>query len=228
MRKAAYLTIRPSVAIVWNNKAEVENRHPAHVHAQKDRNHRTPMTPSSVVQDPAHAPGHRLARWTLVSFIATFVVARVVVYLMMARLVPDVFLQWGDTHVHHLSYGIFLLAVIAGYSLMARPQGWRLKAVATAYGVALALTFDEFGMWINLGGSYWQKASIVAVLAVGGLLAMLSFYPRLRRLRVRQWAVAGLVLVGVIGTSLAAARAFREDTVQIGELLHHVERTGPL
>jgi len=186
------------------------------------------MNPNAIPELPAHAPGHRLARWTLVSFIATFVVARVIVFLMMSRLVPDVFLKWGEVHVHHLSYGIFLLAGIAGYSLMVRPQGWRLKAVAVAYGIALALTFDEFGLWINLGGSYWQTASVFAVLAVGALLVVLSFYPRLRRLRFRQWAAVGLVLVGIIGTSVAAARAFREDTIQIGELLHHVERTGPL
>ena len=30
--------------------------------------------------------------------------------------------------------------------------------------LAMALTFDEFGMWLHLGGSYWQRASFDAVI----------------------------------------------------------------
>jgi hypothetical protein len=37
----------------------------------------------------------------------------------------------------------------------------------------MALTFDEFGMWLHLGGSYWQRASFDAVVCyqvfLGGL-----------------------------------------------------------
>ena len=36
------------------------------------------------------------------------------------------------------------------------------------YGVGLALTFDEFGLWFHLGGSYWQRASFDAVVVIGG------------------------------------------------------------
>jgi hypothetical protein len=34
----------------------------------------------------------------------------------------------------------------------------------------MALTFDEFGMWLHLGGSYWQRASIDASIVVAALL----------------------------------------------------------
>jgi len=41
------------------------------------------------------------------------------------------------------------------------------------YGLAMGLTFDEFGMWLNLGGSYWQRASFDAVFATNVTGAML-------------------------------------------------------
>ena len=37
----------------------------------------------------------------------------------------------------------------------------------------LALTFDEFGLWVHLGGSYWQRASFDAVVVIGPLLTMI-------------------------------------------------------
>ena len=175
-----------------------------------------------------HVPGHRIARVVLVSFVLTFLVARLVVLLMMSRWMPDLSLALGETRVHHLSYGIIMLSAVAGYSVLVRPQGRTRTVVAALYGIALALTFDEFGLWINLGGSYWQTASITAVAIVGLCLAVLSFSPALRRLRARHWAAACVLLALLAGTTFVMARAVREDTIQIGELLREVERTGPL
>src|SRR5688572_30741649 len=87
-----------------------------------------------------------MARRVLAAFVGTFVAARVVVFLIMSRRVPDLFLHVGGTHVHHLNYGIFLLSGVGAYLLFGRPAGRRLSAAAVAYGVGLALTFDEFGM----------------------------------------------------------------------------------
>lgn len=175
-----------------------------------------------------HAPGHLIARVVLVSFLVTFIIARVVVFLMMSRRLPDVFLQLGETHVHHLTYGIILLSALAGFSVLTRPRGRTRTVLAALYGIALALTFDEFGLWVNLGGSYWQQASIMAVAVVALCLMVLSFSPTLRQLRARQWAAASLLLGLLVGSSIVMARAMRDDTIQLGELLRHVERTGPL
>ena len=67
---------------------------------------------------PGHSAGERagvqsLARLVLVAFLLTFVTARVMVYLIMSRRAPDLYLHVGGTHVHHLNYGIFLLAAVA-------------------------------------------------------------------------------------------------------------------
>ena len=104
-----------------------------------------------------------LARRALFAFILTFIAARILVFLIMARRIPNMYFFLRGTHVHHLNYGIFLLAAVGAYLLLGRPAGRALGAAALAYGVALALTFDEFGMWLHLGGSYWQRASIDAM-----------------------------------------------------------------
>ena len=52
---------------------------------------------------------HVLARTILVSFVLTFIAARVTVFLIVSRRIPDIYLHLGGTHIHHLNYGIFLL-----------------------------------------------------------------------------------------------------------------------
>ena len=60
------------------------------------------------------------------------------------------YLHLGGTHVHHLNYGIFLLAAVGGVPVAGpsrRVDDWQ---DGTLYGVGLALTFDEFGLWLHV------------------------------------------------------------------------------
>jgi len=151
----------------------------------------------------------RLVRRALFSFVLTFVLARAVVFLIMARRMPNLFLFVGGTHVHHLNYGIFLLAAVAGYSVFARPSGRAADWAALAYGFAMALTFDEFGMWLHLGGSYWQRASVDAVIVVTALLGLGAFTRSLERLESRHfWAFLALlaVVAGFVAVLLIVSR----------------------
>jgi hypothetical protein len=66
------------------------------------------------------SPTRHLARFTFVAFLLTFILARTLVILIMARKLPDLFLHVGGTHVHHLNYGIFLLATVAAYCCSGR------------------------------------------------------------------------------------------------------------
>ena len=85
-------------------------------------------------------------------FLFTFIAARLLVFLIVARRIPDIYLHLGGTHVHHLNYGIFLLTGVGAYLLLGTP-GPRAKLwSARLYGVGLALTFDEFGLWVHLEG----------------------------------------------------------------------------
>jgi hypothetical protein len=120
------------------------------------------------------------------------------VLLIMARRLPDLYLHVGGTHVHHLNYGIFVLAVVGAVLLFAPPSGrWR-DVVAALYGAGLALTFDEFGMWLHLGGSYWQRASFDAVTVVGGLLLLFAYTPPAAKWT-RRGIVDALLVLALLG-----------------------------
>lgn len=124
---------------------------------------------------------HILARRTLLGFILTFALSRACVFLIMSKAMPNFYFFLGKTHVHHLNYGIFLLSAICGYSVFRRPAGRAAEVTALLYGVAMGLTFDEFGMWLHLGGGYWQRASVDAVIVVAAVFAMIAFAPSLRK-----------------------------------------------
>jgi len=130
---------------------------------------------------PSEPGAHELARRALLAFLITFILARVLVFLIMARRIPNLYLFLDRTHVHHLNYGIFLLAGVGAYLLFARPHGDALRRAAFGYGIAMALTFDEFGMWLHLGGSYWQRASIDATVVVAGLLAFIAYATSIKK-----------------------------------------------
>ena len=140
----------------------------------------------------------RLARLALLGFILTFVAARVLVFLIMARRIPNLYFFLSGTHVHHLNYGIFLLAAVAAYALFWGPRARSLGLAALLYGVAMALTFDEFGMWLHLGGSYWQRASIDAVIVVAAVLGFLGFASTIRRFEARHIRAFVLITIAVI------------------------------
>jgi hypothetical protein len=146
---------------------------------------------------------HRLARRALFSFILTFVLARVFVFLIMAKEMPNLYFFMHGTHVHHLNYGIFLMAAVCGYSVFRRPTGRAAEITALLYGVAMGLTFDEFGMWLHLGGSYWQRASVDAVIVVSALFGLFSFARSLERLEARHFRMFAVLVVVLAGFAVA-------------------------
>jgi hypothetical protein len=155
-----------------------------------------------------------LARRALFAFIVTFICARTLVLLIMARRIPNLYLFMGSVHVHHLNYGIFLLGAVSAYLLFAQPRGRALRISALVWGIAMALTFDEFGMWLHLGGSYWQRASIDAVTVLAALLALIGFASALRRFESRHLLASLLLLVVLAGF----AAALHDASVKLGRI----------
>ena len=146
-----------------------------------------------------HVSAHALARRALFGFVVTFVLARSFVFLIMSRQIPNLYFFLNGTHVHHLNYGIFLLAGVAGFSVFRRPAGRAAQVTALLYGVAMALTFDEFGMWLHLGGSYWQRTSVDGVVVVAALIALCGYAAALRRLEARHIRAFFALLLLLIG-----------------------------
>lgn len=161
-----------------------------------------PGVEEGLLAEAIAARQRRVARLVLFSFVMTFILARTVVLLIMTHRVPSLYLHMGQTHVHHLNYGIFLLSLVGAFLLFRQPQGKSLTLAALVYGVGLALTFDEFGMWVHLGGPYWQRASFDAVVVITASLGLCCAAPELKKFRPRHWATAVLLAVILVGFSV--------------------------
>ena len=172
-------------------------------------------------------PTRHLARLTFVAFLFTFIGSRVLVILIMSRRMPDLFLHLGGTHVHHLNYGIFTLATIAGVLLFARLNDAQRSVCALIYGFSMALTFDEFGMWLHLGGSYWQRASFDAVIVLLGIFGVLAFLPRWHRLRAHHFVTGGCLLMAIAAFYLLLIKSLKHADEKLVPKLEEMENTGP-
>lgn len=141
----------------------------------------------------------RLARRALFGFIMAFIISRMMVFLIMSGHVPNMYFFLHGTHVHHLNYGIFLLSAVCGYSIFARPDGRTAEITALSYGIAMGLTFDEFGMWLHLGGSYWQRTSVDAVIIVAAVIGLIAYAPSLERCEKRHFRAFIALLIALAG-----------------------------
>jgi len=115
-----------------------------------------------------------------VGFFAGFGGARVVTHAIRRGVGPFRNLSVGGRHLHHLVFGIggllgtgYLWLLLVGTD----PRSARRtsRATAAAYGVASALTLDEFALWLNLQDVYWAKQgreSVDAAAVFGGLLSI--------------------------------------------------------
>jgi cytochrome bd-type quinol oxidase subunit 2 len=85
--------------------------------------------------------------WVLLGFLPSYLTARLLVHFA-----PGLFFHVHGVHVHHFTYGIIVLAIF--------------------YGIGLALSFDEFGMWVRLTDHYNidQSEDVMA-----GILVFLVF-----------------------------------------------------
>ncbi len=170
----------------------------------------------------------RLARVTFTTFLLTFIASRVLVILIMTRRIPDFFLHLGGTHVHHLNYGIFLLSAVGGVLVFTgRPSSWMRQVCAVLYGLGMALTFDEFGMWLHLGGGYWQRASFDAVIVLLSLFGVIAFAPTLARMRTVHWATAAITVVAVGLFYWMLFQSIKYVGQRVGPRLMNIEQSGP-
>lgn len=176
---------------------------------------------------PGRSERTRTARLALLVFWLVFAAARVLVYLIMTRRIPDLFLHVGGTHVHHLNYGIFLLSGVGAYLLFWRPAGRALRVAAAAYGAGLALTFDEFGMWLHLGGPYWQRASFDAVIVVAALLGLIAAAPALAQFTWRNWIATAMIVAGTAVFLTAWSDTLRLANRVVRLRLEEVEHESP-
>ncbi len=178
---------------------------------------------------PAIAPPRvrSLARVVFTVFLLTFIASRLLVILIMGRMIPDLFLHMGQTHVHHLNYGIFLLSTVTALLLFLQVSERERWWCAVAYGFSLALTFDEFGMWLHLGGGYWQRASFDAVIVVASLFGMLAFTPPIQRLRAHHWITGIIAVAATIVFYVMLFKSLDFAGAKVGPRFEQLEESGP-
>jgi hypothetical protein len=169
-----------------------------------------------------------LARQVLAAFILTFVTARIlVIYIMAGKLPPQLFFHHDGVHIHHLNYGIFILSFIGAYLIFKRPQHKALSIAAFIYGIGLALTFDEFGMWLHLGGLYWQRASYDAVVTIAAVLALIAYGSTIRHWRPKHRITLAILIIalGIFGYVLHDSLKWADKS--FGPKLYDLEEHGP-
>jgi hypothetical protein len=110
-------------------------------------------------------------------FLVTFAIVRGITHLIRAGVGPFHNVATGGLHIHHLVWGILLLLAVGYVWLIEQgtSSNWLSNVTAFAYGVAAALTLDEFALWLNLQDVYWTgpgRESIDAVVIFIGLLSV--------------------------------------------------------
>jgi len=78
-------------------------------------------------------------------------------------------------HIHHLFWGILLLMLTGFVALATRSPAWHLR-IAIVFGVALALTLDEFALWLRLADVYWSPEGVESLKAGAVAAAVLGLY----------------------------------------------------
>jgi hypothetical protein len=125
--------------------------------------------------------GRHVALRALIAFLITFGVLRAITAIIHYQLFPHGPFRYIVTksgiHIHHLFWGILLLMVVGFAALATRAAVWHLR-IAIVFGVALALTLDEFAMWLRLGDVYWRPEGIESLKAgavAAGVLGLYAF-----------------------------------------------------
>ena len=130
-----------------------------------------------------HFPETRRERLFLASlgFFVTIMVVRAITEAIHRDIGPFHDVSMRGRHIHHLVWGILLLLLV-GYAWLVEfgtgsPSGltWVGRLTSMLYGVAAALTLDEFALWLNLRDVYWEREgreSIEAIALFAGLLGV--------------------------------------------------------
>ena len=138
------------------------------------------MSLREVYNRHCHSARQERALLSAVGFTSAFATARAITHSIRAGIGPFHNISTGGRHIHHSTFGIFGLLGI-GYlwtyriGVGERMPEWASRVTAAGYGVAAALTLDEFALWLDLHDDYWDKQgrkSIDAVALFGGMLTI--------------------------------------------------------
>jgi hypothetical protein len=162
---------------------------------------------SEVWQHEVVDAGREPAVWVLASFLVTFGITRAITHAIRdqkVRFLRD--MNVGETHLHHLVPGIFLL-LTSGLLAIAVDPPFPVWVLPVMFGIGAALTLDEFALWLHLEDVYWSqegRRSIDAVVIAAALFGLsIIGYPFwfgvwTDILEVNRATLAGFHVVGIV------------------------------
>ena len=107
---------------------------------------------------------------TLMAFWNTVLLVRILEFsLVSVGVIPGIFIK--GRHVHHFVIG-FVLVLISPLLRRSRNAYWVL------IGIGVGLVTDEFLFWTMLEFDYWSLKNLLAIIAIGTLLAVLYQWKR--------------------------------------------------
>jgi hypothetical protein len=154
----------------------------------------------------------------LISFGVTFGVTRFITHSIRSdRFAWLGNVEAGDTHIHHLVWGICLLLISGLLAVAVQPP---LGVTAVTFGIGAALTLDEFALWLHLDDVYWseqgrQSIDAVIVFAIITGFMVLGAYP----VSIEETGGSGIGNVAGIAISLAIGWAFVVVCFMKGKLI---------
>jgi hypothetical protein len=123
--------------------------------------------------------GRRVALRVLAAFLVTFALLRVLTAIIHFEVFPHGpfrnLVTASGLHIHHLFWGILLLMATGFAALATRAAAWHLR-IAVVFGIALALTLDEFALWLRLADVYWSPEGVESLKAGAVAAALLAVY----------------------------------------------------
>ncbi|MCU1259630.1 MAG: putative rane protein [Bryobacterales bacterium] len=115
-----------------------------------------------------------------VGFFTAVLVVRALTIAIHLDIGPFHDVSMRGRHIHHLVWGILLLLTV-GYGWLLKigtgseeSSPWMGRLMSMLFGVAAALTLDEFALWLNLKDVYWEHQGRESLEAMGLFGALLS------------------------------------------------------
>src|SRR5689334_17532656 len=121
----------------------------------------------------------RVALRALAAFLIAFAILRAITAIIHYEVFPHGpfrnLVTASGLHIHHLFWGILLRMLVGFVALASRRPAVHLH-IAVVYGIALALTLDEFALWLRLADVYWSPEGIESLKAAALVAAALGLY----------------------------------------------------
>lgn len=96
--------------------------------------------------------------WLFLSLLLTFLVTRFVTRWIRAGSTGLKNRNVGGVHIHHQVFGIIAVLLAGCLEFTYRPASPWSDVLGAVYGAGVALTLDEFALWLYMDDVYWTEA----------------------------------------------------------------------